>query len=125
MASSTFFIPSVNVIGADSLTDAMNMMADYGIGTPYWYEWEVGLVKCLEMALVKLSKESNGKIDLEKLAELEGYKDEEAIIVGDKDEVKYLVKKLILEKIIIIYKNIIPITYKLGGKNIWSEKTKV
>ena len=30
MASSTFFIPSVNVIGADSLTDAMNMMADYG-----------------------------------------------------------------------------------------------
>ncbi|EFB3218785.1 hypothetical protein ACU8JK_004436, partial [Escherichia coli] len=27
MASSTFFIPSVNVIGADSLTDAMNMMA--------------------------------------------------------------------------------------------------
>ncbi|EFW6848240.1 hypothetical protein AC082_RS24160, partial [Escherichia coli] len=26
MASSTFFIPSVNVIGADSLTDAMNMM---------------------------------------------------------------------------------------------------
>ena len=25
------------------------MMADYGIGTPYWYEWEVGLVKCLEM----------------------------------------------------------------------------
>ncbi|MGA6690533.1 hypothetical protein, partial [Escherichia coli] len=25
MASSTFFIPSVNVIGADSLTDAMNM----------------------------------------------------------------------------------------------------
>ena len=25
-----FFIPSVNVIGADSLTDAMNMMADYG-----------------------------------------------------------------------------------------------
>ena len=30
MAASTFFIPSVNVIGADSLTDAMNMMADYG-----------------------------------------------------------------------------------------------
>lgn len=28
------------------------------------------LLKCLEMALVKLSKESNGKIDLEKLAEL-------------------------------------------------------
>ncbi len=28
MASSTFFIPSVNVIGADSLTDAMNMMAE-------------------------------------------------------------------------------------------------
>ena len=27
------------------------MMADYGIGTPYWYEWEVGLVKCLEMML--------------------------------------------------------------------------
>ncbi|HHI3755513.1 TPA: hypothetical protein ACP5BL_005044, partial [Escherichia coli] len=26
MAASTFFIPSVNVIGADSLTDAMNMM---------------------------------------------------------------------------------------------------
>ena len=25
-----FFIPSVNVIGADSLNDAMNMMADYG-----------------------------------------------------------------------------------------------
>ncbi|PAQ41095.1 hypothetical protein, partial [Escherichia coli] len=25
MAASTFFIPSVNVIGADSLTDAMNM----------------------------------------------------------------------------------------------------
>lgn len=24
------FIPSVNVIGADSLNDAMNMMADYG-----------------------------------------------------------------------------------------------
>lgn len=30
MAASTFFIPSVNVIGADSLNDAMNMMADYG-----------------------------------------------------------------------------------------------
>ena len=30
VSSSTFFIPSVNVIGADSLTDAMNMMADYG-----------------------------------------------------------------------------------------------
>lgn len=25
MAASTFFIPSVNVIGADSLNDAMNM----------------------------------------------------------------------------------------------------
>ncbi|WP_089705734.1 L-threonine dehydrogenase [Escherichia coli] len=31
MAASTFFIPSVNVIGADSLKDAMNMMADYGL----------------------------------------------------------------------------------------------
>ncbi|HCP1861619.1 TPA: L-threonine dehydrogenase, partial [Escherichia coli] len=30
MAASTFFIPSVNVIGADSLADAMNMMAEYG-----------------------------------------------------------------------------------------------
>lgn len=30
MAASTFFIPAVNVIGADSLNDAMNMMADYG-----------------------------------------------------------------------------------------------
>lgn len=30
MAASTFFIPSVNVIGADSLNDAMNMMAEYG-----------------------------------------------------------------------------------------------
>ncbi|EHL0991513.1 L-threonine dehydrogenase, partial [Escherichia coli] len=30
MAASTFFIPSVNVIGADSLNDAMNMMEDYG-----------------------------------------------------------------------------------------------
>ncbi len=30
MAASTFFIPSVNVNGADSLNDAMNMMADYG-----------------------------------------------------------------------------------------------
>ena len=30
MTASTFFIPSVNVIGADSLNDAMNMMADYG-----------------------------------------------------------------------------------------------
>lgn len=29
MAASTFFIPSVNVIGADSLNDAMNMMADW------------------------------------------------------------------------------------------------
>ncbi|MDM6770884.1 hypothetical protein, partial [Escherichia coli] len=27
MAASTFFIPSVNVIGADSLNDALNMMA--------------------------------------------------------------------------------------------------
>ncbi len=31
MAASTFFIPSVNVIGADSLADAMNMMAEYGL----------------------------------------------------------------------------------------------
>lgn len=30
MAASTFFIPSVNVIGADSLKDAMNTMAEYG-----------------------------------------------------------------------------------------------
>ncbi len=30
MAASTFFIPSVNVIGADSLDSAMNMMAEYG-----------------------------------------------------------------------------------------------
>ncbi|MFK3810262.1 iron-containing alcohol dehydrogenase, partial [Escherichia coli] len=30
MTTSTFFIPSVNVIGTDSLTDAMNMMAGYG-----------------------------------------------------------------------------------------------
>ncbi|EAY5298270.1 L-threonine dehydrogenase [Salmonella enterica] len=29
MAASTFFIPSVNVIGADSLKDAMNTMAEY------------------------------------------------------------------------------------------------
>lgn len=28
--SFNLFIPSVNVIGADSLNDAMNMMADYG-----------------------------------------------------------------------------------------------
>ncbi|EBP3476847.1 L-threonine dehydrogenase [Salmonella enterica subsp. arizonae] len=30
MAASTFFIPSVNVIGADSLKDAMSTMAEYG-----------------------------------------------------------------------------------------------
>ncbi|EDN6948311.1 L-threonine dehydrogenase [Salmonella enterica subsp. enterica serovar Tudu] len=30
MAASTFFIPSVNVIGADSLKNAMNTMAEYG-----------------------------------------------------------------------------------------------
>lgn len=30
MAASTFFIPSVNVIGADSLKDTMNTMAEYG-----------------------------------------------------------------------------------------------
>ncbi|HAE6204391.1 TPA_asm: L-threonine dehydrogenase [Salmonella enterica subsp. diarizonae serovar 50:l,v:z35] len=30
MATSTFFIPSVNVIGADSLKDTMNTMAEYG-----------------------------------------------------------------------------------------------
>ena len=30
MAASTFFIPSVNVIGAVSLKDAMNTMAEYG-----------------------------------------------------------------------------------------------
>lgn len=30
MAASTFFIPSVNVIGAGSLKDAMNTMAEYG-----------------------------------------------------------------------------------------------
>lgn len=30
MAASTFFIPSVNIIGADSLKDAMNTMAEYG-----------------------------------------------------------------------------------------------
>ena len=30
MAASTFFIPSVNVIGADSLKDAMKTMAEYG-----------------------------------------------------------------------------------------------
>ena len=30
MAASTFFIPSVNVIGADALKDAMNTMAEYG-----------------------------------------------------------------------------------------------
>ncbi|EAT7906597.1 L-threonine dehydrogenase [Salmonella enterica] len=30
MAASTFFIPSVNVIGADSLKDVMNTMAEYG-----------------------------------------------------------------------------------------------
>ncbi len=30
MAASTFFIPSVNVIGEDSLKDALNMMAEYG-----------------------------------------------------------------------------------------------
>ncbi|WP_044329230.1 L-threonine dehydrogenase, partial [Citrobacter amalonaticus] len=30
MAASTFYIPSVNIIGADSLKDAMNAMAEYG-----------------------------------------------------------------------------------------------
>ncbi|MTH45498.1 L-threonine dehydrogenase [Intestinirhabdus alba] len=30
MAASTFFIPSVNIIGADSLTEALNAMAGYG-----------------------------------------------------------------------------------------------
>lgn len=30
MAASTFFIPSVNVIGANSLNDAMNTMVEYG-----------------------------------------------------------------------------------------------
>ncbi len=30
MAASTFYIPSVNVIGSDSLKDAMNTMAEYG-----------------------------------------------------------------------------------------------
>lgn len=30
MAASTFFIPSVNVIGEDSLKDALNMMEEYG-----------------------------------------------------------------------------------------------
>ncbi len=34
MASSTFFIPSVNVIGADSLTDAMNMMQIMDLPVP-------------------------------------------------------------------------------------------
>ena len=45
MASSTFFIPSVNVIGADSLTDAMNMMADYGF---------TRTLNCLTIMLTKL-----------------------------------------------------------------------
>ncbi|VEB91151.1 putative alcohol dehydrogenase [Citrobacter koseri] len=30
MAASTFFIPSVNVIGAGALKEAMNTMAEYG-----------------------------------------------------------------------------------------------
>lgn len=30
MAASTFYIPSVNVIGADSLNGAMDTMRDYG-----------------------------------------------------------------------------------------------
>ena len=30
MAASTFFIPSVNVIGTGSLNDAMNTMTEYG-----------------------------------------------------------------------------------------------
>ncbi len=30
MAASTFYIPSVNVIGADSLKSAMDTMRDYG-----------------------------------------------------------------------------------------------
>lgn len=24
-------------------------MPDYGIGTPYWYEWKIGLIECLKM----------------------------------------------------------------------------
>lgn len=24
-------------------------MSSAGIGTPYWYEWEIGLLKCLEI----------------------------------------------------------------------------
>ena len=24
-------------------------MSDYGIGTPYWYEWKIGLIECLKM----------------------------------------------------------------------------
>lgn len=34
MAASTFFIPSVNVIGADSLNDAMNMMQIMDLPVP-------------------------------------------------------------------------------------------
>ncbi|MBU5648545.1 L-threonine dehydrogenase, partial [Pluralibacter sp. S54_ASV_43] len=30
MAASTFYIPSVNIIGGDSLKDAMNTMVEYG-----------------------------------------------------------------------------------------------
>ena len=25
------------------------MMAQHGIGTPYWYEWEIGIIECLKM----------------------------------------------------------------------------
>ena len=24
-------------------------MSDSGIGTPYWYEWKIGLIECLKM----------------------------------------------------------------------------
>lgn len=24
-------------------------MSDSGIGTPYWYEWEIGIIECLKM----------------------------------------------------------------------------